>query len=401
MFLILSESLVPGDAISSAFSTLGDSDDAALLARLGVAPETIRAMEPLTGGISGVSVARLLLSRPVVPGATPYGARRIYKRVEPEGGWLGVASRDTGPRELRLHASGLLADLPASLATGVLAYAEPVSTLAPAGGLLLADERGHLLPNPRLAPPGRLPPVITAILRGLAELHARYWNDPRLADPALGLIATRNGLLLTAPATVAERIGAGDRNPYLPLARSGWETFFQLAAPRDAAHLLGILADPAPAVAAIDALPHTLVHGDVWGPNLGWLPATRRAPRRGRRLLLLDWALATAGPCTYDPLWLCGTWHALDPARVLAAYRAALSRALAARGKPLPAATWRLLAAAGYLRTALTCGEALGRAASEAPPGAARTRAEERARWWAHHATLAADRLLVLPPVGV
>lgn len=386
-----------GSAIASTLE-LRD-DDRALLADLGVASSTIQADEPLVGGISGAAVRRLLLAQPVATEAEAYHARRIYKRIPPEGGWLGAASHDTAPRELRLHSTGLLADLPLGLATGTLAWVERGQSEAPAGGaLLLSDERGHLLPNPIQTPPGHHPAVVGTVLAGLARLHARYWDDPRLGDPALGLTSTRDALLLTAPATLAERMASGDTQPYLALACSGWDAFFRLADPRDAAILREVFMDPAPYVAAIDALPRTLVHGDVWGPNLGLLPPVRHAPRRGRRLLLLDWALATAGPCTYDPLWLCGTWHALDPVHVLAAYRSALSRALTARGKPLSAATWRALADAGYLRTALSCGEALGRAAEEeAPQGCARERAEARAGWWARRAAAAVARLIAAP----
>src|SRR5207302_5979337 len=109
------------------------------------------------------------------------------------------------------------------------------------------------------------------------------------------------------------------------------------------------------------------------------------------RLLLLDWALAQAGPATYDPLWLCGGWHALDPRRVLACYRMLLERRLRARGVSLGPSTWLALADAGYLRTALSCGEAFGRAAEEAPAGRARLVAEARVRWWAERAARAAD----------
>jgi hypothetical protein len=141
-------------------------------------------------------------------------------------------------------------------------------------------------------------------------------------------------------------------------------------------------------------LPQTLVHGDVWGPNLGWLPPTTNAPRRERRLLLLDWALALTGPATYDPLWLCGGWHTLDPQRVLACYRMFLERHLRARGVSLSRAIWLALVDAGYLRTVGACGEAFGRAATEAPAGRARVVAEARVRWWAGRAVQAADRLL-------
>ncbi|HSJ41431.1 MAG TPA: hypothetical protein VK955_10290, partial [Xanthobacteraceae bacterium] len=112
-----------------------------------------------------------------------------------------------------------------------------------------------------------------------------------------------------------------------------------------------------------------------------------------RRLVLLDWALALAGPTTYDPLWLCSTWFSVDPTLMLAAYRAALTRRLLARGYRIDDATWLALADAGYLRTVLTCGEALARTALAAPAGTARQRALTRVHWWIERALLAADRL--------
>lgn len=372
-----------------------EDGDTALLSAMGVHPTSIRAVKSLTGGISGARVLRVLLAHPMAPGAVHSYTRRVYKRIEPEGGWLGVTSHDTLMRETRLHSSGVLAELPHEIATAVLGYREQSTTGAPASSaLLLADEGGHLVRHPTTPPPGRLPTAVIALVGRLARLHAHFWDDPRLSDPSLGLASSRDALLLIAPARIEERIAAGDMNRYLPLANGGWDAFFRLATPSDAALLRSVLADPAPYLDAIDALPRTLVHGDVWGPNLGWLPPTQRAPRTGWRLLLLDWALATGGPCTYDPLWLCGTWHALNPVRVLAEYRACLLRRLAARGLRLPASVWLRLADAGYLRTALTCGEALARAAAESDPGSGQRRKVARARWWAHRAAVAAQRLV-------
>lgn len=352
----------------------------------------------MPGGLSSARLARLRVNVPS-EGGRRAAANRVVKYRGPAEGWLEVASEDSRLREVRLWERGLLADLPAGIGTGVLAWAVrgPAADApgdAPSGAaLLMRNERAHLLRRPLRSVLGRRPPMLAALLERLARMHARFWGDPRLGDPALGLMPARAALLLTAPATVARRIAAGDDLFYLPMAVAGWEAFFALAGGA-AARLRAVLDDPDSYARAIAALPATLVHGDVWGPNLGWLPPTRRAPRAGRRLLLLDWALATAGPATYDPLWLCGTWHALDPVRVLAAYRARLERHLRARGHALPAVTWRALADASYLRTALTCGEALGRAAVEASPGAARARAEARARWWAARAARAAERLV-------
>ena len=370
-------------------------DDAALLRALGIEPGAVVAREPMVGGMSGARLERLTVRGSVAGAMGVTGmeahrySQRVLKRLEPASGWLGALSGDTRLREVRLWSRGVLADLPAGIETAVLAWVEGDRH----GALLLRDERGHLMRDPVRTPPGRLPAVVVWLIDALARLHARFWCDARLRDAELGLVTPEAALLLAAPGAVAGRVASGDTEPYLPRMLAGWEAFFRLAAPEDAAVLRGVLADPAPVVEALARLPWTLVHGDVWGPNLGMLVPVRQAPRRGRRTLLLDWALATAGPATYDPLWLCGTWHGLAPVRVLAAYRARLVRHLAARGIALAPEIWWALADAGYLRTALTCGEALGWAATEAPPGKTRRRAEARARWWAARGASGARRL--------
>jgi hypothetical protein len=319
----------------------------------------------------------------------------VMKTLLPSDGWLGVVSGDSRLREIQLWARDLLQSLPAGIATGVRSWALLGDPDHPSAGALLMNVLdSRLLKHPERPPLGRLPPSVIELLERIAEMHARYWQDARLSDLALGLMAPRDALLLISPESVKMRLAIGDTNPYLPLADQGWDAFFRLAPPHAAERLRAILADPDLIVRAIAALPQTLVHGDVWGPNLGWLPAIRSAPRQERRLLLLDWALALSGPATYDPLWLCGGWHALDPRRVLACYRKFLHRYLRARDISLPPATWLAHVDAGYLRTALTCGEAFGRAAEEAPAGHARTIAEARIHRWANRAALAADRLL-------
>jgi hypothetical protein len=366
--------------------------DVGLLRRLGIDPDEVVEVRALPVGLSGNRLWRLFIRR-ALPGGEHVYASRIVKRIVPGEGWLAAASHDTLGRELRLWESGLLADLPHPLATPVRAWARDEQD-GGSGALLMRDERGHLWREPLQPPPGRLPPELLTLLDRLALLHARFWNDARLHDPALGLTPADAALTLTGPATIARRVEGGDTNRYLPLAAAGWEAFFQLGGSEAVEVLHDALRSPERYIVAIGRLPWTLVHGDVWGPNLGWLPGTYSAPHTGARLLLLDWALATAGPGTYDPLWLCGTWHALHPPRVLAAYRARLEHHLAARGIALSGRTWLALADAGYLRTALTCGEALGRAAAKAPAGALRTRAEARVRWWAERAVRGARRLL-------
>ncbi|HEU4782513.1 MAG TPA: phosphotransferase, partial [Ktedonobacterales bacterium] len=289
-------------------------------------------------------------------------------------------------------ASGLLADLPRDVATPTLAIAFRGPQTRPEGAaLLMRDEQRHLLPDPYWTPPGRIPPEAVAIVDRLARMHARYWNDPRLDDSTLGLMSPERALLVTGPLGVAAWLAAGDALPYLQVSAESWQTFFDLAGEAATERFRAIMHEPERITRAISALPQTLVHGDVWGPNLGWLPGYHSAGRK--RLLLLDWALALAGPCTYDPLWLASTWLAVDPARVLAVYRARLTRALRVCGQSLDGATWLALADAGYLRTALTCGEAMARMAITAPAGVARRMALARLQWWIARAMRAAERL--------
>jgi hypothetical protein len=364
-----------------------------LIAALGLDLTNIQVIERMPGGLGGGRLLRLMVAHRT--GAATWREWLVMKTLLPGDGWLGAVSGDSRIREIQLWERGLLHSLPAGVATGVRGWTlldEPHHPTA--GALLMDDLTSRLLRDPYHPPPGRLPSSVVALLERLASLHARYWQDERLCDPTLGLMSPRDALLLISPQSVRARCVAGDTNPYLPLAERGWDAFFRLAPPAVAERLRAIFTDPDPIVRTIASLPRTLVHGDVWGPNLGWLPPTKSAPRHKRQLLLLDWALALSGPATNDPLWLCGGWHALDPRRVLACYRACLERYLRARGVSLTRETWLALVDAGYLRTTGTCGEAFGRAAEEAPAGRARWIAEARVRWWAERAVQAADRLL-------
>jgi hypothetical protein len=367
--------------------------DRELIAALGLDLAAIQTIEPMPGGLGSGRLWRLMIVRPV--GAALWREWLVMKTLLPTNGWLGAASGDSQLREIQLWERGLLQSLPNGVATGVRSWALLADPARPtAGALLMDDLAARLLKCPEHAPFGRLPPPVVALLDRLAALHAHYWQDARLSDPALGLMTPRDALLLISPDGVRARRAMDDASPYLLLADRGWEAFFRLLPPRAAEKLRAILADPGPIARSIANLPQTLAHGDLWGPNLGWLPSSKSAPRRERQLLLLDWALALAGPATYDLLWLCGGWHALDRRLVMARYRVFLERRLRARGVSLSPATWLALLDAGYLRTALTCGEAFGRDAEEAPAGCARRVAEARVRWWAERAVMAADRLL-------
>ena len=254
----------------------------------------------MPSGLGGGRLLRLMVAHRT--GTATWREWLVMKTLLPSDGWLGAASGDSRLREIQLWERGLLQSLPAGFTTGVRNRALLGDPDQPAAGALLMDDLTlRLLRDPYHPPPGRLPSSVVALLQRLAALHARYWQDERLSDLALGLTSPRDALLLISPENVSMRCAAGDTNPYLPLAEQGWDAFFRLAPSNAAERLRAVLADPEPIAQAIASLPQTLVHGDVWGPNLGWLPPTTSAPRRERRLLLLDWALALAGPATYDP----------------------------------------------------------------------------------------------------
>lgn len=356
----------------------------------------VTAFTPILDGFSGADLARVRLCLPAgawdnAPCAL---ATRVVKRITAETGWLAAATSDTQIREAALWRAGLPEWLPRSIALAVEAVAFEQRKDAPASAtLLMRDERAHLMRQPMRTPPGSLPAPILALLDTLARLHARFWQSPLLDDPSLGLASQHDTLLWLSPQVVQDRIAQGDDQPYLRLALSGWEAFFRLIPPEEATLLQAVFADPQPALDAIDRAPRTLIHGDIWGPNLGWLPATRRGPHVGHRLLLLDWAIAAAAPAPYDVLSLCGAWHTLCPTLLLAVYRARLTRRLAARGVTLTLQQWRTLADATYLRTVLTGGEAWARAVEEAQSPHARRAALTRLNWWARRGAWAAKRL--------
>ena len=360
----------------------------ALLPALGIDAADVTRAECMAGGLSDGRLYRLWLRTPDHPG---HERTRVLKYAEPLAGWLGVISDDTRIREAQIAASGLLDDLPRGIATPTLAVAFRGPRSQPTGAaLLMRDVQPYLEPHPYRTPPGTLPSSALALAERLAHLHARYWNDPRLDDPALGLMSPERALLVTGPLGVAERLAAGDPLPYLTIADESWRDFFTLAGKSASARFQAIMTEPARIACAINNLPRTLVHGDVWGPNIGWMPARDGA---SRRLLLLDWALALAGPAPYDILWQCGIWPTVSPTRLLAFYRARLALVLRARGQRLDDATWLALADAGYLRTVLTCGEGMARLALTAPAGTARSSALAWLRWWINRALHAADRL--------
>lgn len=228
----------------------------------------------------------------------------------------------------------------------------------------------------------------------LARLHAHYWQDARLHETRFALASVEQTLLMLAPATIQAQLAAGDAHPYLPVSQAGWEAFFTYGPAPALSRVQRVLDAPAAFLADAAAVPATLAHGDAWPPNMGLLPGERglRGIRAGNRTILIDWALATVGPASFDPFWLLFAWRTVDTRLALLYYRQRLSLHLARRSIALSVAQWHLLLDLGVVRTVLTCGESMGQEIRFARNAGSRSRAIQALTWWTGWAASAIER---------
>jgi hypothetical protein len=184
------------------------------------------------------------------------GGRFVLKYQDPRDDWLLRASGDPGVRYVRLWESGLLRRLPSCIDPAVVACSFEGSV----GRVLLRDVTAQLLP------PGVPFTTVQHIrfLDHMAAMHATFWNWTD--DVGLTPLATR--YLMFSPAVAAAEV-AQDSAVLVPkLMSAGWARLLDVS-PGLAGHVLALLDDPSPLVAALEKVPHTLVHGDWKGANLG------------------------------------------------------------------------------------------------------------------------------------
>jgi hypothetical protein len=184
------------------------------------------------------------------------GSRYVLKYQDPRDDWLLRATNDPGVRYVRLWESGLLQGLPDVVDPAVVACHFDGSV----GMVLLHDVTGQLLPPGRPFSPGQH----SRFLDHMAAMHAAYWGWQD--DLNLTPLATR--YLIFSPDVAAAEAALGSPAAVPRVMADGWMRLPEVS-PNLAEVVLPLLEDLTPLIAALDAMPHTLVHGDWKAANLG------------------------------------------------------------------------------------------------------------------------------------
>lgn len=204
------------------------------------------------------------------------------------------------------------------------------------------------------------------ILEAITAVHATFVGD---LPADLCPLPTRVGLL--SPGKLRPLIG---QHPLAEPIVHGWECFAELTPPDLLAAVTQLHDDPSPLVTAMLGGPITLVHADLWIVNLAL---------ESDRVVVLDWAIATAGPPALDlAVFLTGSAANVTPTREdLIAEFVARSALTDARAVEL-----------ALLFGLLDMGWNKALDALEHDDPAIRERERADLRWWQERATEALDR---------
>jgi hypothetical protein len=266
-----------------------------------IADATSREPMVVTDSKSGATFERVVID----------GEHFVVKHLSTDHDWIARAYGDLGPWSVEVWSSGLLDLVPQSIDHTYAGAARSGRS----GAVLMHDVGEWMVPAGDV-------PVSEAdhvgFLDDLAALHAAFWGW----TDDVGLTPFANRFFMFSPWVIGceERLGFPNQVPLI--ARTGWSRL-QEVAPRAAALLAPLNLDPSPIVAALEATPGTLVHGDVKLGNLG-----RHADGR---TILVDWALPGQSVGCMELAY----YLALNRARIpptfdrettIGAYRAALER---------------------------------------------------------------------------
>jgi hypothetical protein len=252
-------------------------------------------------GKSGAGLERVRLSD---------GRRLIVKRIEPGTDFTVEATGGLPGREILLWRTGVLDRLPDGVEHALVdAWVEGDATV-----LVMRDLGAAVLTwqhrlDARTA---------TWVMQRTAALHRAFLGA---APP--DLVPLERFLPLFAPATARPLAEQGIE--LMRVVLRGWEVFAD-EVPADVADaVFALLDDTTPLQRALERGPITLDHGDL---------ATVNMAIEGDALVLIDWAMPTAGPGALDVArFIAGCASVVDLSRedLLAAYRDAAGPAYDAR----------------------------------------------------------------------
>ncbi|MFP4514003.1 MAG: phosphotransferase [Acidimicrobiales bacterium] len=254
-------------------------------------------------GKSGAPMERIVLD------GVPY----LLKHLSLADDWIMRATGDLSCRTVTLWRTGWLDLLPGCIDHTIVGAAWHDERRE--GAILMRDESPSMVPadDSRLSMEEHL-----RFLDHMARLHVAFWQRP----DTIGLLPPESRFVWFGPNLAVTEGAVGGRHP-LPtrVVPDGWERFARLA-PRAAAVVMGLLADPDLLHEQLAETPHTLVHGDWKTANLG-------THADDARTVLVDWALAGIAPVCADVAWyICLNCARLPHSKdeTLAAYRGALER---------------------------------------------------------------------------
>jgi hypothetical protein len=304
--------------------------------------------------MSGASLERVRLAD---------GRRLVVKRVTPETDLTLRLLGGTVSGEYLLWRAGGLDRLPAGVGHALVdGWVEGDTTV-----IVMRD-----LGDAALTWDDRLTAAQTRMgVRRCARLHRTDLGDPPPELCPLGSV-----LDLFAP----HRIGvlAREGNELARLAQRGWALFQERVGAEVAEPVMRLLADVRPLADALLRGPVTLLHGDL---------ATVNMALEGDDLVLLDWAVATAGPGVLDVtrfLAGCSSVLGLEREEVLAEYERAAGPASDARST-----------SAALLAGLLWLGWNKALDAEEHPDREIRSREAADLDWWVRRARTALDEGVV------
>lgn len=217
--------------------------------------------------------------------------KHMYQSTDWEAISIGVAT----DRQVAIWESGVLDRLPDAIGHAVVSAARFDGGCA----LLMRNLDEHFLADDTDVSTE----CATDVLRGLAAMHATFWQDPPTADLGGGMCDLGRWLSMVSPAMLAELAQVLPGMEVVVGISGAWQQLPNLVDSGAVRDLRALADDPARAVAALSAYPTTLLHGDVRMANVAW---------DGTRATLVDWK-PIAGPPGIDLIYFVSMLDEFSP----------------------------------------------------------------------------------------